>query len=305
MATPPVRLRPLALSDFLDEIIRVYRGHFVLLAGLALLVQLPTVLFAIAFGARFATLFSAAPSTGPSPVQMQAAFTDPLFLGALGLAGLVTLVAYPFLYGTLIKAAVDAVEGRPATLGSVLAAVARRYFAIWVLGIVEGAAIIALLLTCVGIPVAIWIAIRWILAGPVLFSENAGPIQALGRSWRLTKNAWWRTFGMLLLVWLMVSIIGGGLGYIGQVAGLLAPNPILAVVLQLVASAVLQTFTQPIVILFLVLLYLDRRVRGEAAELDQLAYAAAGAQPGTAYEPPPPGHGAPQPPPPPPAAPQR
>ncbi len=295
MAAAPVRVRAMALSDFLDEIIRVYRSHFVLLAGMALLIQLPTLLFSISFGSRFVTLVQSAPTARPDAEQVRAAFTDPAFLTSLAVAGLVTLIAFPFLYGAMFKASIDAVEGRPATLWSVLAAVGRRYFEVFALGLIDSLVIVLLALTCLGVPIALWIGVRWLLAGPVLFSEGAGPIQALGRSWRLTQGAWWRTFGLLLLVLLMVSVVGGGLGYIAQLLALLAPNPMVGLVVQFAVQTLLQALTQPIYFIFLALLYIDRRVRSEGAELDQLALAAAGAQPaygfgaGSGYPPPPPG----------------
>src|SRR5207244_13589955 len=63
----------------------------------------------------------------------------------------------------------------------------------------------------VTIPVVIWVLVRWAVSLPALFAEGAGPVQALGRSWNLTKDNWWRCLGVLIVISFMVGLIQGAL----------------------------------------------------------------------------------------------
>src|SRR5690348_18444360 len=52
----PLRLRPLEIGDLLDETFRMYRRHFLLFAGISVILAVPSAgLFALGFGALAAT----------------------------------------------------------------------------------------------------------------------------------------------------------------------------------------------------------------------------------------------------------
>ena len=53
----------------------------------------------------------------------------------------------------------------------------------------------------------VWLSIKLVLAPAVLMLEGAGPLTSLRRSWTLTSRNWWRTFGILILTSIIVSII--------------------------------------------------------------------------------------------------
>jgi len=89
----------------------------------------------------------------------------------------------------------------------------RRYFAVW--GVVILAALVFLgAIAIVTIPVVLWVAIRWSVALPALFAEGIGPVKALGRSWNLVRDNWWRTVGILIIVTIMVSLIQTALAFL-------------------------------------------------------------------------------------------
>ena len=52
-----------------------------------------------------------------------------------------------------------------------------------------------------------WLAIKFCLTTTLIGVEQIGPLRAMGRSWRLTGGAWWRTFGIVLLVTLILGIV--------------------------------------------------------------------------------------------------
>lgn len=55
---------------------------------------------------------------------------------------------------------------------------------------------------------AIFLAVRTGLFPPVIYIEGKGGAAAFGRSWRLVKGKWWSTFGLLVVMAIIVSIIG-------------------------------------------------------------------------------------------------
>ncbi|RVU22065.1 hypothetical protein EOT10_24180 [Streptomyces antnestii] len=55
------------------------------------------------------------------------------------------------------------------------------------------------LLFAVTLPLTLWVYILFLFGPAVATLEEAGPVQALRRSARLVKGAWWRTFGITLL----------------------------------------------------------------------------------------------------------
>jgi hypothetical protein len=55
-------------------------------------------------------------------------------------------------------------------------------------------------LTLVGLPIAIWLGIRWSLLAQAVALDDAGALGALGRSTRLVRGNWWRTASLTALV---------------------------------------------------------------------------------------------------------
>lgn len=285
-AGTPVRLRPLPIGELLDETFKLYRRHFNVIAGVAVAVILPNLILTLLSGSYRANPFTYLQqvlqnANDPAALQeiqnRQAQYTSsPLYAFSF----LVSALMVPFTVGALYRAATSLAAGNLETIGSVLAGTARRYFAIW--GIVA----LAVLVACGGIaiitiPVVIWVLVRWSVATPALFAEGIGPVKAVGRSWNLVRDNWWRTLGILIIVGIMVSLIELALaalfgGIASVIPGLSADIQagLVTTVVTLV-DAVVGAIT-PIAI---TLLYLDLRVRKEGLDLDQLARQAA---PGTA-----------------------
>jgi len=267
---PLLRLRPLGVGEILDEIFRVYRRHFGLLFAIGLLLSLPSLLIQFTTGSAanlgfFISAFgnnSAALAGLPPP--------GPPNLALLGLSYLLLLALIPFSEGAVAQAAIDLALGKPVSVRSAFAGAARRYWALlaqtWLVGVV-----ILLLLVC--FPVLIWLAVRWIVGVPALLAEGIGPIKALGRSWALTHRNWWRTFGILLLIFLLQAVISGALGAIGLPIALAIPfvEPVVRAAVILTVSTAAGAVTLPVVPLCIVLLYFDLRIRHEHFDLDQLA----------------------------------
>ncbi|WP_323958935.1 glycerophosphoryl diester phosphodiesterase membrane domain-containing protein [Arthrobacter sp. JZ12] len=71
----------------------------------------------------------------------------------------------------------------------------------------EAAIAIVIVGILLAIVAAVWLNIKWVMAPAALMLEGVGPITALRRSWTLTTRNWWRTFGILVLTAIIVSII--------------------------------------------------------------------------------------------------
>ena len=146
-----------------------------------------------------------------------------------------------------------------------------------VVGIVVGiAAIVA----------AVWLYVKLLLAPVALVLEGVGPVRALQRSFGLVGGAWWRTFGIHLLAIIIGAVVSQVITVpFGLVAGVLSvsslssggvPDPfsftqsLVTALSTLVTGIIVVPFSAGVVSL----LYIDRRIRREALDIE-LARAAA------------------------------
>jgi membrane-anchored glycerophosphoryl diester phosphodiesterase (GDPDase) len=123
-------------------------------------------------------------------------------------------------------------------------------------------------------PLWAWIAVNWVVVLPVMFIEKSGLFAAMGRSWRLVQGRWWRTFFILLLMYVLNYVISLALGaflYIGQILMTLLLSPYLALAIYEGAVVLVSALVIPVQLIAVVLIYFDLRVRKEAIDLFQLA----------------------------------
>jgi len=264
-APAPLRLRPLEIGDLLDETFRIYRRHFLLFAGISVILAIPAAGLASYVIALFANFVQFA-NAGQSPDFN--AFLPLLAIYAIGY--LVLLLIAPFTYGAVIYAACESAQGRPVTIWGALRGVLRRYFAI--LGYLFLIALMGLFF-CL-FPLWIWIWVGWVTVIPVMFVENTGLVAAMGRSWRLVEGRWWRTFlivFLVVLIWYVVQIaLGGFLSLASGLLGIVVSQYVALAISQAIAVLV-SALAIPVFQIAIVLIYFDLRVRREALDLFQLA----------------------------------
>src|SRR5207302_166483 len=109
---------------------------------------------------------------------------------------------------------------------------------------------------------------------PVMFVENTGLVAAMGRSWQLVQGRWWRTFFILLLVFVMNYVVSLALGaflYLGQILLSIFISPFLSLAIYQAGVIAVSGLTIPILQIAIVLIYFDLRVRREGLDLFQLA----------------------------------
>ena len=271
-STAPLRLRPLEIGDLLDETFRMYRRHFFLFAGISVILAIPSA--ALSAYSVFALLGKLLQSFNPeqtteviAPVDV-ATLTSTLAI--LGAGVLVSLALAPFTYAAVVYAVCESALGHEVTLWGVLRGVWRRYWAI------AGYVILMVLMWvafCL-FPLWIWIQVSWVAVMPLLFVENLGLGAAMGRSWRLVEGRWWRTFLILLLIFVLWYVVGIALGAVVQLASFLLQivlSPVLSTAILSAVSELLQALATPILQIAIVLIYFDLRVRREGLDLFQLA----------------------------------
>lgn len=174
----------------------------------------------------------------------------------------------------------------------------------------DGAAGVVVLATLGAIAGAIWLYVRYSLATPAFMLESTpartqqpgaeprpiGIGLALRRSAQLVRRSWWRVFGILILVWLVAVIVTQVVGVLFSIPFLFVGDPfdpaaattfgMLA--LSALGGIVSTTITAPFLAAAVALLYVDRRIRSEALDIE-LARAAGVTIPGRTDQPPPAG----------------
>lgn len=110
---------------------------------------------------------------------------------------------------------------------------------------------------------------RWLAAAPSLLIEELGPLQALRRSWELTRERLWRgVIYVVLLAIFSALVISLPLALTQQVALVLLPSQMSTIlILSTVAGYLLNLFYQPFYATGVVMFYYDLRVRAEAYDV--------------------------------------
>lgn len=263
-----LRLRPLGLGEILDDIFRIYRRHFGLFCGIALVLSLPPFVFELLNGSpdQYGFLANILGSiANPAALASQRPPAPPNLV-LLGLTYLVVIVTIPFSLGAITWAAIALVLGNPVSVRSALLGVVRRYWTLMALFVV-----VLPLFLCP--PVLIWLALRWSVAIPAALAEAIGPIRALRRSWGLTRGSWWRLAGILFVTFLLVYAAQSALSIFALPLAIVVPfvPQFVRGVIFLVVTTAAQVVGLPVMYLCVVLVYFDLRVRRDDFDLDQLA----------------------------------
>ena len=296
-----VPLRPLGVGEILDGAISYIRRDPKTVLGISAVISL--VIALVQFLALAVTSGSAALSAGATSVTDALAGS----LGSLTATGLQSVVSWVLgvvATGLLTVVMGQAVLGRRVTAAQAWQRTSARILALFgltlvvslVVGAIGGggvllavllgwglwqssaglAVVVGLAVGAVAIAAAVWVNIKLLLAPVALMLESAGVTTSMRRSWALVQGAWWRTFGIYLLGSVLAAIVSSVLAIpftiLGAIASFGSPEggtlPLgytLAMSLAtLVSSTVVLPFTSGIVSL----LYIDRRIRREALDIE-------------------------------------
>jgi hypothetical protein len=152
----------------------------------------------------------------------------PPTIGGLSLVGTAAVAAEPVNTADLLRVAVDrAIPAIGAFFGVFLLVAAPPLALAVIAALVRTAvglapAIPVVVLFFVSCVLSVPLAVRTSLAVPVVMAEDAGPAEAIGRSWRLTRGAVWWALGVYVVIGLVAAAVSGLLGaqfVTGRIAG--------------------------------------------------------------------------------------
>ena len=313
-----IPLRPIGLGEILDgSIATIRRNPKATLGFTAVVMAVSTVISTVILAGLISSL-QRFPQRASANQQLTSADFKPL-LGWLATYGAVSLLlalaVSVILTGTLTAVVAHAVLGRQATLRQAWQQARGRigalagltllilaiFLGLW--AVLIGAAVagsvalgpggvaLAVLsfIALVTVTIFLWIKISVAPAAVVL--ERASPTAAIGRSWRLTRQSFWRVFGIWIVAYLVVVVAGlvlqvpfriigaivtgtSGLGFGTPSTSLTGGNLIAYLVIGGVGNLVAATVTRPMIAGVAALLYIDLRMRREG--LDMALQATAG-----------------------------
>lgn len=301
-----IPLRPLGVGEILDGAISSIRSQPRIMLGLSAVVAVLTQLLIVPLTWLLLrdTGDVAFSLDEPASADEQFAFTASA-VSAVGIQVVVTLLASLLLTGILTVTVSRAVLGQqigagqawalarprvPALLGVtglvilievvVLALSVGPGVLLAVLGAPTPAVVVAFVL---GVPLALGLAmylyVAFALAPPAVVLERATVVASLRRSRQLVKGAWWRTFGILLLVNVIAQFLANILSVPFVVLTLAAafltgggdglnPYAILPLLVTALGTIVASAVTWPFTAVSTALIYVDRRIRLEALDIE-------------------------------------
>jgi len=285
-------LRPLSTGEILDNAFGLYRRHFAPLAVIALVVSALPLLLGLYVQTSGGLLVR--------PVLGTLANMLDIVLGAIGTAAGVFVVSDSYLGRS--------VSARNA-LSRALPWVPRIVVLTLLIGLVVGVGLIVLM-----IPVSLILGILLVLTGQTLgqpmmlivgvvallvilvlgllllsalvisnqalvLENTQNPIEAMRRSWYLTKGFRWKVCALIVVTFILILIPGVAASF---PAAILAPGAValqdpsslpIGWYLTMVLGAVVQLLLYPLMYSVLTVLYYDLRVRKEGFDLEVLAQA--------------------------------
>jgi hypothetical protein len=294
---PAVVLQPLSLGELLDRMFSLYKKNFLLFFGIMLLPSLLAMFSGILMALFRAPVF--VPQTGTTKVGAGAAGA------ALG-GFLVGMVAYWIVYaialGATTFAVADVYLGRAASIKAAYRRIRGRIWRLlWLMFLVSiriaglfiavglllilpillipgrgatagvAAGLAMLVLFPAAFFLSVWLMLRYSICIPSMVLEDVRAGQAIRRSVQLMKGNYLRCFLLLLLTVIIAYVslmIFQGPFYIALI--LSARHGQMAVwllSLNSISGALAQALSAPLIMIGLVLLYYDIRVRKEAFDL--------------------------------------
>jgi len=132
---------------------------------------------------------------------------------------------------------------------------------------IGGAFAIIFLMIVALIVVGCFLTVKFAFTSSAVVLEGLGPVDALKRSWSLSKGSFWRILGRIWLIGIVTGLIsavlGGIVGAIMGVGAAAADSVGLLVAFSAFLSALLSAVVIPVQSSFYTLMYLDERMRKE------------------------------------------
>lgn len=169
------------------------------------------------------------------------------------LAVLISLVATTLFTGMIVQLVSDLRDGhRDASVGQLLRSVTPVLGQLILVGIVVGLGVLIGFVLII-VPGLILLTL-WSVSAPVVVLERPGGLKALGRSRELVRGNGWRVFGVVLVFFLLVLVVGTPLELLADA---------LSTGAGIVVTVVVGVLTAPLSALAAAVLYFELRSRRE------------------------------------------
>ena len=240
--------RELSIGEILSQTFTLYSRNFVQILIPFLAAGILTGLVTMAV--RAVIIIPEAP-VQPTTQQLLAWF--PTFLTAtltsIFLPGIVSWIANAITTGITIKFTSDMLEKGQANLRTAFNFTLTKILFLLAAGIITGIVIVLGLVALI-IPGVIF-ALMFSLVYPAIMLEGKGILGSFSRSRALVSNRWLKTFGLLLLVGIVVAIVNGISVLIASPFGVVSP----------LISGVLTALITPILAIATTLYYYSMKAR--------------------------------------------
>jgi hypothetical protein len=286
----PIR-RPLTFPDVLAAGFRLYVRHAPAMIALAAVVIIPFALLqAVVFDALFGPVVAELRPGDPVSPELAGRLVREL-LPAIGLSVVVSFLVNGFLTAAVTRAGLDAAVGREVRFASAARGALRQLHSIlWVL-LLTGLVVLAFMLVPFGVLVvavgsrsaglaflavllliglALYGYVRVVFALPAVVAEGRRGTDAVVRAWRLSTGLAWKIAGVLLLIGLMIGLAQAVIGEIVNVAsGPAQPSAFDTLTyIGILSTALGSSVLTPLILLMVVVLYADARLRKDGSVLD-------------------------------------
>ncbi|RPK64103.1 hypothetical protein EES43_10520 [Streptomyces sp. ADI96-02] len=299
-----IPLRPLGLGEILDGAVSTLRAHWRTVLGVSLTVSVVSqIIITLAQRHLLPKPVSVDPNATGAEAIRQATESAQSTIYSTAPTTLVAMIATLFTTSVLTVVISRSVVGRPVTLADAWAEARPRLLPL--LGLTVLLALMSVVIMAVGIgpglllgsdagaalallgfiaacAVTLWLMVRFTLAAPALMLERQTVATALRRSAKLVRGAWWRTFGVLTLSYLLVflltfliaipfgitAVLADGSGVEDFLNSDTASQGWPFLIITGIGEVVVSTLAYPFTAGVIALLYVDQRIRREALDLD-------------------------------------
>lgn len=267
VATP---LKPMGFGEILDTTFSLYRNHYRLFLGLVAFSVFAELLSHLLFD--FSDFFfSPNPLLGITIVIITIAF----FI--IGIGGIVIISGATYLAEDI-------------TIRSALQQTIQRFWELLVCFFLWLLVVGSLAITIIGIPFAIFFAVRWGFFIGTVMLEKPVVSTPFRRSGQLVSGMWWQMFGMLLAIFLFSTLVhsifeisigfililtnlGGEIDFIdilewGLFSGSFENSTPFFYAISLVIHLVVYAISFTIWIIGITLLYFNQRIRNEGFDIE-------------------------------------
>jgi hypothetical protein len=308
-------LKPMSLSELLDRTFTLYRNRFWLFCGLMVgpeVVRLTCSLIVIvAFPANDLAMaapdpqnpFAAFASLVPRLAAIFLASFVALFFGGMALSAVTVTVSELYLgHAVTIRGAYEVVRGRVFGLFGLILTLMLAGLAFLTVGSVAGGlvgaiagvalgaispvlgAIVLLLLVFLGALGSCWLLMRFAVSIPAFMLERQGVTESMSRSGVLTRGNRSRILVAVIVMYVVLLAFNLGLGLpfiiLQQTYRVRGLFPLWIEIGRAISATVASTIAAPLLMIAIVLIYYDARVRKDGFDLqrmlDQLPTPAAG-----------------------------